>query len=325
LLGELCHERHFWKIEAAMNNMRVDAVRCNLHMRVANRVSRLLTACLVSLIVACGRHEPSRELRPEPPMPRPGSDRAATLVAVDASTHVGSRPPLQGDWIETLTLADGSRAFVTPPALATDSRPVVVAIHGAVDDPGLMCSAWRLVVDVFAFVVCPAGGPYGSSDRLKVWPSSARLVERIDATLVALRAKYGAYVAPPPYVYAAFSQGANYAANVFRARSHLFARAVLTEGGAKAFVDPSTCAQTKSAGIERVLFSCSQSGCAHGFGGGLSCLRGAGVEADLVDSGPLGHSMPPPVRAALNRELPRIVAGLDSWAGYANAKKLPDH
>src|SRR5689334_5251204 len=69
-----------------------------------------------------------------------------------ASARVESAP-LRTEWIEKTDLPDGGLAYITPPVGATSRRPIVVGVHGAVDDPGLMCSAWRLVTDVYPFVV----------------------------------------------------------------------------------------------------------------------------------------------------------------------------
>jgi predicted esterase len=233
-----------------------------------------------------------------------------------------------GDWIERVALGDGGVAYVTPASGATGRRPVVVAIHGAVDDPGLMCGAWRLITDVYAFVVCPAGTPIGPDvpGRKYVWGSTDQIERRALEALAMVEARYPDHVTPgAPVVYAAFSQGATMAAPLLVRHAKRFPRAVLTEGGHHAF-EPAGLAQSYAkAGGERVLFTCSQGGCAPFFELSRAALDRAGVGARVVFSGAHGHSMPPPVRESVHEALAWVVEGLAGWEGYATAPKLPSH
>jgi len=247
-------------------------------------------------------------------------------VSGDASATVLA--PVGGDWIEKVSLPDGGLAYVTPPTGATTRRPVIVAIHGAVDDPGLMCGAWRLVADVYPFVVCPAGTPIGADtpDRKYVWGSSAQIEKRALEAVAAVAVKYPAYVdADAPVVYAGFSQGATMAAPFLVRHAKRFPCAVFTEGGHHSFDSPALAAAYARAGGERVLFTCSQAGCAGAFDLSRAALEHAGVGARVVFSGAFGHSMPPPVRESVHAALPWVIEGLAGWTGYATAPKLPSH
>lgn len=254
---------------------------------------------------------------------------------VDASAPP-AMPPLAADWMERLDLPDGGIAYVAPPVGSTERRPVVVAVHGAVDDPGLMCSAWRLIADVHPFVVCPGGAPLGGSKY--VWRSSEHIERSVAAALAAVRARWGERVHDGPLVYAAFSQGANMAGPVLGPRGSArarggrddlkeprFARAVLTEGGYRAFEDLASARAYAAAGGERVLFTCSQPGCASAFERSRASLGRAGVDVRVSYSGSHGHSIPPPVRESINAALPWVVEGLAGWETYAAAPKLPAH
>ena len=104
-----------------------------------------------------------------------------------------------------------------------------------------------------------------------------------------------------------------------------FPRAVFTEGGHHAF-EPAGLAQSYAkAGGERVLFTCSQGGCAGFFEPSRAALERAGVGARIVFSGAHGHSMPPPVRESVHEALPWVVEGRAGWEGYAAAVKLSSH
>jgi pimeloyl-ACP methyl ester carboxylesterase len=251
-----------------------------------------------------------------------------TTTTTTTATTPAATSVVGGDWIEKITLSDGGLAYVTPATGATGKRPVVVAIHGAVDDPGLMCGAWRLIADVYPFVVCPAGTPIGPDvpGRKYVWGSTAQIEKRALEALTALEAKYPEHITPgAPVVYAAFSQGATMAAPFLVRHAKRFPRAVLTEGGHHAFEPDGLAQQYAKAGGERVMFTCSQGGCAVAFEASRAALERADVRARVVYSGPHGHSMPPPVRTSVHAALPFVVENLAGWEGYADAPKLPSH
>lgn len=241
-------------------------------------------------------------------------------AAVDGAAPL---PPLGGPWLERIELAGGGLAFVAPPVGSTAPRPVLVAFHGAMDDPGLACSTWRLITDAYPFVVCPAGKLVRGATY--VWPSGARLVKSAEEALAAVRARFGGRVAPGPAVYAGFSQGANLAKEALGRENHgRFAAAILTEGGYRAF-DTGAARAFVRAGGERVLFTCSQPGCAARFEASRTALERAGAGARTAYSGPYGHAIPPGVREAIHAELPWLVDRIPGWGGYAGAPKLKAH
>jgi len=258
-----------------------------------------------------------------PPEQRRPPIREATVLRAGVDSSSAALAPLVADWMERIDLSGGHVVYVAPPVGSTEPRPIIVAVHGAVDDPGLMCSAWRLIADVYPFVVCPAGAPLGKSRY--VWRSSDAIDTSVDAALAAVRARWGERVHAGPAVYAAFSQGANKAGPVLGRKKGRFARAVLTEGGHRAFDELAPAKAFAAAGGERILFTCSQPGCAGAFERSRQVLARAGVDVEITYSGPHGHSMPPPVRESIHGGLPWVVDGLAGWEGYAAAPKLPAH
>ena len=264
--------------------------------------------------------------RPAAPRVDAGVEPAASTSAVveaDAAVSPLALAPLAGEWLQTLELPKGGVAYLAPPLGATTKRPVIVAVHGAMDHPSPNCSAWRVIADAYAFVVCPAGRRAGD---LYVWSSGAMIGDAIDAALGAARAKYGAYMADGPMVYAAFSQGATLAAAVLtnRAGGARFSRVALVEGGYHALEDGNARA-FEAAGGERVLYTCSQGGCVGSFALSKAALTALGVPVKVESPGPYGHSLVPPVRATLNANLAWLTDGLAGWEGYAAAPKLEAH
>jgi predicted esterase len=255
-------------------------------------------------------------------------DAGETVAVKSSGTGTSESGVVRGDWIDRLEVGDGGIAYVAPPVGAQGRRPIVVAIHGAVDDPGLMCGAWRIIADVYPFVVCPAGNPIGKDvpGRKYVWGSGEQIERRALEAVAAVEANYPEHVvAGAPVVYVAFSQGATMAAPLLVRNAARFPRAVLTEGAHHAFEPAGLARGYAKAGGERVLFTCSQAGCAPAFEASRAALERAGVKARVLFSGAHGHSMPPPVRESIHDALPFVVDGLAGWDGYATAPKLPSH
>jgi hypothetical protein len=240
---------------------------------------------------------------------------------IDAGAGQAPPPPLEGNWIERIDLDDGRVVYVTPPVGATEPRPIVVAIHGAVDDAGLMCSAWRIITDVYPFVVCPSGRKLRKDTY--VWSSSEDITSSVARAVKLVKERYGERVADGPMVYAAFSQGANMAGPVLGHSN--FRRAVLTEGGAHAFDEAADARRFADQGAGRVLFTCSHAGCAGALELARASFERAGGQARVTYSGAYGHSIVPQVRESIHAALPWVVADLDGWEGYATAPKLVQH
>lgn len=256
--------------------------------------------------------------RSEPPASRDAAPAAST---VDAG--VAAAPLVTGDWLQKIDLPDQGFAYVAPPLGSRDPRPIVVAVHGAGDDPGFMCSAWRSITDGYAFVVCPAATRVASGRY--TWGSSDQIEKRVLQAIAAAEQRWPENVAlGAPVVYVAFSQGATLAGPVLARHGDRISRVVLTEGGYGVFDDRVARAFAKVGG-ERVVFSCSSGGCASGFKAAVAALGRASVRAQIEDSGPLGHSIPPPAREGLNRQLPFLVEGLHGWEGYAQHPRQNAH
>jgi hypothetical protein len=283
----------------------------------------LLVLALVTLSCRDGATDSSTS-RPAAIEGREATVRSAAVAPPPARPALA---PLASEWMERIDLPNGAVVFVAPPVGSTEPRPLVIAVHGAIDDPGLMCSAWRLITDVYPFVVCPGGTAVRTSTH--VWTSSDAIDKAIDAAVTAVRARYGDRVHDGPAVYAAFSQGANMAGPVLG--RHVtpgrvtFARAVLSEGGYRAFETRAAAKAFGIAGGERVLFTCSQPGCAGGFEGSRASLAATGASVRVSYAGSYGHSLPPPVRESINAALPWVVEGLAGWETYASAVRLPTH
>ena len=243
------------------------------------------------------------------PTPIPSASPSASPTPTPTPTPVVSLPlptplpPLHASsWLEELP---DSLGFVSPPAGASDLRPVVVGVHGALDRPDWACSEWRAIFGPRPFIVCPGGAP---AQGAFVWRSADALMSAISRALDAVSAKYGPYIAEGPRVYAGFSQGAVLGAAVVQAAPQTYPYAVFLEG----LGDVSTRRFTRKFhddGGKRVMLACSQAGCEATRRSSLAALEAAGIDAKIVYAGPIGHTVNGKVIDTVKTQLPWLLAG----------------
>jgi hypothetical protein len=267
---------------------------------------------LLAASISCHRHVASAA-----PTPAPASTTTTTDAPVAAPPAASALPPLtSAPWLERLDLPGGDVALVSVPLGATGPRPVMVASHGAGDRPEWACGGWRGVTSAYPFIVCPQGAP--ASDGRFYWQSTAHLTRVVDKALVALRARFGSYVADGPMLYAGFSAGVIYGASLARDRAAEFPTLMLSEGGYDQLADPSFAALFKKKGGRRVLLGCSTWGCPAKMKEALRLFQRAGVDARLNDAGPLGHNLDGRVVQSLEKDWAWLVDGSPAWARYAS-------
>jgi hypothetical protein len=230
-----------------------------------------------------------------------------------ATAHVPTAlSPLGGVWLENVRLDDGSDAFVSVPVGATTARPIVVAIHGAVDRPDWACSEWRGATDGYSFIVCPRGSAYGQSF---VWSSIAELERQAVASVAAVRAKYGAYVAAGPAIYASFSQGSQLAPYVVARHADLFPVIALDEGGYASTAGPFGAAFARAGG-KRALLACSTYNCENDFAASARSLPASGIDTRVSKLGTFGHTMDGRALTALHEQWKWLVRDDPRWTGW---------
>jgi hypothetical protein len=249
-----------------------------------------------------------------PPLPPTPLSSAASPSA--APPDPPKLQPLLGEApLMPLVVPEHGDAIVSVPIGATESRPVVLALHGNFDRPEWQCNVWREVTKGYAFVVCPRGVARRDAPSQNRWtygkPADVR--HEIDAALAALQVRFGDYVAPGPIIYAGFSLGAILGVGLVADDADRFPRAVLIEGGqsnwsqarAKAYAD---------AGGKRVLFACGQRSCKTESKGPEKLLGRLGVETRSVYGGEVGHTYDGPVAEQISQALPWLVSDDPRWS-----------
>lgn len=229
-----------------------------------------------------------------------------------------SRAPQRGElapltspsWRAELAVGGFGPATVALPLGATRARPIAVVLHGARDRPEWQCGAFAGLLGGRAFILCPRGperegGVYGLG-------SVAESQAELRAGLAALKARYGAYVAPSPILLIGYAEGAEVAADLARQEPSFFARVALIKGGASTF-SSSNAKTFAERGGERVLFFCTDVRCEQdGAARALALTRG-GVQAKSVriEHGPY---LDAPFVDALRSEISWLLEGDSRFA-----------
>ena len=134
---------------------------------------------------------------------------------------------------EQLELTQFDASSVLVPVGARWARPVLIAIHGQSDSPEVDCSAWGTITNNSYFVLCPAlrskgAAPNQPGQDCTQWQcTSAELKE----ALVALRKRFGPYVAPSHVVLAGFERGATVVVPIAQQDPSVFSMVWLVDGG----------------------------------------------------------------------------------------------
>jgi predicted esterase len=306
---------------------RLTTRRRSERLTATREIERLLPGrhfvCGLCLVFApvCGRnhleeHPASRASDDPPPATRTqwrGEDPS------DAGTALPKLAPLEAEsWLIQLPVEGFRDARVSMPIGATEPRPVVIALHGAGDRPEWACGGWRGAADAFPFVICPTGQPGGVPGGF-VWGKDAEVEREVNASVDALRRRFGDHVARGCTLLAGFSQGAIRMAPMLARGGQWCAQAVLCEGAYDAVGKTFARAFAQSGG-RRLLFGCSQPYCAKRFGEREAALRAAGLDVRTVYSGGRTHNLNGEMVSTLREAWPWLVRDDARWSPYLQAR-----
>jgi predicted esterase len=226
--------------------------------------------------------------------------------------------PLHAEsWLIELSVQGYRDARVSVPLGASEARPVVVALHGAGDRPEWACGGWRGVTDAYPFVLCPSGDPGGLPNGF-VWGNDAKVEREVNASIEALRRRFGEHVAPGCALLAGFSQGAIRMAPMLARGGGWCPQAALCEGAYDAVGKTFAHAFFQSGG-RRLLLGCSQPYCAKVFGERESTLAAAGLDVRTVYSGGRTHNLNGEMVSTLRDAWPWLVRDDGRWSSYLQA------
>jgi len=284
----------------------------------ARILGRMRGRCVVAvLMLALGSMGcESKVVPPAPPAPALASASAPASVAAPAPPPPPPPPVLASKSpIIDLPVEGYGPAVVSLPLGATSRRPVIIAAHGNYDRPEWQCDVFRGLLGARAarvFVLCPRGARRpdspGPDDVRFTYENNAALEREIDAGLAALAAAYPDHVDPGPVVHTGFSLGAIQGVPIAGRRPAKMPRLVLVEGGHAAWKPEVVDAFAKGGGV-KVLFVCSQAGCAKDARWAASRLEKAGVATKLAKSADVGHRYDGPVAETTQGALSWVLEG----------------
>lgn len=217
-------------------------------------------------------------------------------------------PLAAASWSTELTVPSFAPAVVALPLGATEPRPIVVVLHGARDRAEWQCGSFRGVFGGRVFIVCPRGVQVASEGGLYGLSSFDDTAAELRATLAALKARYGKYVAPSPIVLVGYAEGAAQAADLARQEPKFFARVALVNGNPRAL--SSTQAKVFGEhGGKRMLFFCTSAECEAAGGERTLWLTRSGAVAAKTVRADVGPYLDSPFTDALKREVPWLLQG----------------
>lgn len=280
--------------------------RIQRHARRLARLGRRLhrqNAVVISAVLGLASCQKAAE-NPQQGPPRATAEHTEAHPVVSAEGRA-SLPPLRSDWLVEVA-QEKHTTVIMPPIGATAPARLVVGVHGAGDRPDWACGGWRLGSQVTALVACPQGHPLGPTTY--AWVSPQQLEERTLVTVEVVRARYAAYLAQPPYIFAGFSQGATLAEPFLRKHAALFPIAILAEGGYRTLSSPAFAAAYRAGGGRRVVLVCGNPACFATARSAKGVLERAGLEALVVGDEKAGHNLNGRMQRALQTAWPQIVA-----------------
>jgi predicted esterase len=193
---------------------------------------------------------------------------------------------------------------------ARQPKPVVIATHGAYDNPESYCPFWRRIVKERAFVLCTRGRKI--EPTAFYYPNHFFIDRETTAALDALRSRFGARVAEGPALYAGYSQGAIHGAPLLQLRPESYPRAVFIEGGAA--WTAASAARYRKAGGKRLLYVCGTAGCRKGAERAVKIVSDSGVDTELIWLPTAGHDYPPRMGELITERLGWLVRDDPRWS-----------
>lgn len=214
-------------------------------------------------------------------------------------------------WTTQLAVKGFGPATVALPLGATGPRPIVVVLHGARDRAQWQCGSFRGVLGGHVFILCPQGIAQSAEGGLYGLGSFDDSVAELRAGLAALKASYGAHVAPSPVLLIGYAEGAAVAADLARQEPAFFARVALVNGD-PARLTPSAAKIFAEHGGKRMLFFCADAECdANGVSRALLLTR-VGLAAKSVKA-EVGPYLDQRFTDALRAQVPWLVEGDTRW------------
>jgi len=192
---------------------------------------------------------------------------------------------------------------------------MMIALHGGSEKPDVACDAWRLVVEDYAFVVCPRG--FGGNEKRLGWRTPADTQERIVRAVSATKKMFGTAVKDTPtMVLAGFSMGATQAAHVARTTPQMYRRVAIGDAAYEPQSSLTFAPKWTAGGGERALFLCTTSGCEPSMRAAAKRVANEHAPARLNIAATQKHGLSPEAGRSLRRDWAWLVEGAPGWESF---------
>lgn len=277
--------------------------------------STLNSAIIWATLAGCGSGAATSSAPQLPSVTAPG------VTGVTGATGAAGQRPASVQWArgrEHESEPSGVHALEVPgflPAMlvvpkGVDTRPLVVAAHGAGGGPEWECDYWTRLTLGRAFVLCLRG--------TRINPRAGfyfRTHHALDAELTAALAaarRHSPRIAPHSGIYAGFSQGASMGALVVAKHARELPYVVLIEGFQQWNVALGRAFAER--GGQAVMFACGTRECASAAEASTHALERVGLRARADHAPGAGHTAGAEVAAGVAANMPWLVAGDAAWA-----------
>jgi predicted esterase len=222
----------------------------------------------------------------------------------------------------TLDVPGFDAAVISLPEGNPSLQPVLIAAHGAGDNPAWQCESWRDFLGRRAVILCPAGPRVAARSDARYFPDHFALEKIVFASLDALRAAMPDPSRAARVVYAGYSQGATMGALMLVSHGDTCPRLALIEGGFDGWT-LGRAEKFKHSGGERVLFVCGTAHCRKHAEASRQTLERAGVPSRVVADLSAGHNYGRAMARVLGESFPWLVDGAVDWTGHIPAHPPP--
>lgn len=247
--------------------------------------------------------------------PRVAQAASPNLPTSSEQSASGSRGPDT----RPLDVPGFDAALVSYPSGDVAAEPVLIAAHGAGDNPAWQCDAWRKILGDRAIILCLSGPREAPRTEGRYFPDHFALEKITFASLDALRKVLPNASRAARVVYTGYSQGATMGALMIVSHGDTCRRLALVEGGFDGWT-LGRAQKFKQSGGERVLFACGTAHCRKGAEASKQTLERAGVAARVVSDLTAGHNYDGGVARALEESFPWLVEDDVDWSPHIPAR-----
>jgi len=275
------------------------------------------------LLLACARPEGPRSQSANDPSPPSAITKADTAAVAGTDTEPVTDPAAEADpapaspprGLHPLPLERFLPALVSWPDAERWPQPVLVAAHGAGDNPEAQCELWRELLKRRGVVLCLSGRELtrGSQAGGYFFSDHFTLKREAFAALDALTRDFPAFADARAVVYAGYSQGAQMGLLMLADQGARAPRLLLVEGGSGDFSRARARSFARTGGLA-VALVCGTPGCDRRARTSRQHVEAAGLRASTHHVPGAGHVYWGPVVPSITEAFAWLTNDDQRWA-----------